>query len=230
MTDRELDDWRTQLIADMAKLQERRAEREEKGAPAEELALIDNLGARILSQLQQLPAVRLQRQFVRLMATYFLAHIAYERGNYSDAAEYFRFLHETEGPAMIRIVEALPSRAANDAEIGTRQIVENVMKPLLTTWTTAANYNLARSLEAAGRYPEAIEAYKADTSPDQRPGSLYRAKRLEAELAGKTKAAESKKAVDEKKTPDAKKAPDATAGDRKSGDAKGTDAKSPNTP
>src|SRR5439155_18898054 len=164
-----------------------------KGASPQQLEQADSDIAAIQTWLQQLPAVRLERRFVRLMATYWLAQIAYERGGYADAADYFRYLRDTEAPALLKAIEALPDKATTDLERNSRQMAEHVIKPMLSILTPGANYNLARALEAEGRYAEAIDAYGADTSADQRPGSLYRARRLEQELAEKAKATEAKK-------------------------------------
>src|SRR5262249_2635011 len=154
--------------------------------PAEKLAKVDFDIAQFQSQLAQLPAIRLERQFVRVMATYWLAQIAYERGNYGDAAEYFRYLRDHEAPAFLRFLDELPA-AKTELEKKSRHPVNLVIKPKLNIWIIGANYNLARALEAQGRDAEAIDAYEADTSADQRPGSLYRARRLRQKLASQTK-------------------------------------------
>ena len=71
--------------------------------------------------------------------------MAFERGDYSSAIEYFRkhvLAKYPDGP-----------------------------------WTRGARYNLARSLEAAGNWREAIDLYDGETSP-MRHGVLLRARML----------------------------------------------------
>ncbi len=68
-------------------------------------------------------------------ASYWLGVVAFERGDYDTAIDYFQ----------LRTLEAWPEGP----------------------WTSAAQYNLARTLEALGRNDEAIELYENSNSPQQ---------------------------------------------------------------
>jgi tetratricopeptide (TPR) repeat protein len=141
------------------------------------------------------------RQSARALATNWIAQVAYERGDYQEAAEYFRHFREKELPSLkekelnlFADVDAkkLPAEAKDQLEQRKRELQaqyeefrKQMIDPWLPIWDNAARDGLARASEAAGDLAQAIELYEQDTSPDQRLGSLIRAKRLREQLAAK---------------------------------------------
>jgi tetratricopeptide (TPR) repeat protein len=72
---------------------------------------------------------------------------------------------------------------------GGYQAVEQFLLPLAdeksdNQWLNGARYNLARTYEALGKFPEAIKLYEADKSPQQY-GNRLRADRIKATSAEK---------------------------------------------
>ena len=50
-------------------------------------------------------------------------------------------------------------------------------------WAPGARYQLGRALEAQGQLQAAIDVYEAETSPQQRDANVFRARRLQQQLA-----------------------------------------------
>jgi hypothetical protein len=200
ITDRELNDLRKEKETDRETIKKQQDELAKQGA-ADQAAFLQRVVLTIDQQIEQMPMMRLERQFARLMATQWIGLVAHERGDYKDAAEYFRHVRDVEAPALSKAVAAIPEKPSSDMEKAMRQYADGLVTPMLTILSTAANFNLARSLEAAGKYAEAIDAYENDNSADQRPGSLYRAKRLKEQLATKQAAKKPEAGAGEAKTP-----------------------------
>jgi hypothetical protein len=208
ITDRELGELRKEKETDRETIRKEQERLAKLGAP--EAAILEQLVLKIDQEIQQMPMIKLERQFARLMATYWIGLAAYERGDYADAADYFRHVRDVEAPALTKVAIALPEKSSTDVDKAMSRYADGLVKPMLTILSTGANYNLARSLEAAGKYTEAINAYENDNSADQRPGSLYRAKRLKEQLAAKQAPKKPDSKSVEAKKPDSAKKPDET--------------------
>lgn len=89
-------------------------------------------------------------------ATYWVSLIQYDDERYGTAETWFS------------------KRVLDGDLISRRELTGDVLSP----WTPAARYNLARSLERIGKFDEAIELYKTDDDP-QEHGNRLRARLLE---------------------------------------------------
>ncbi len=194
------------MQADLKTLEKTRLEK--TNLSYEEMALLDAAIEGVQARIQQMPSVRLDRRFVRLIATLWVGQVAYERGDYADAAAYFRYLLDAEVPALEKSLQAIPEKPTADADKRLRQYADEMVKPMLAVWKAGANYNLARALEAGGRHAEAIEAYMKDSSV-QLPGSRYRAA---ARATTGAEPAEAKKKPDDSKA--AAKPPSSATGSK----------------
>ena len=86
-------------------------------------------------------------------ASYWLGLIAYDRGEWSSAADFFQK----------RTLDFFKDQTSGESPTG--------------FWTAGAGYNLARTYEQQGEFNKAIVLYIEDKSP-QRHGNLLRARWL----------------------------------------------------
>jgi tetratricopeptide (TPR) repeat protein len=176
LSDNQLDGIQREMEADIQSLRKQAewAAKQPSNPPEVEAMHLARANA-IENNLRRFPFERVGRQHARALASFWIGQVAYERDDYVEAVEYFRRFRESE-------MKNLRESDAKKLDPQIQQFRQHVIEPWLAVWENASRYNLARALEAAGQLTEAIDVYEGDTSPEQRLGSLNRARTLREKL------------------------------------------------
>lgn len=143
----ELDQFRARLLKDEKSTQEDIKKARKNDLDQELIQLQLNL-LMLQNELRGLPVFRFYRTIAHIHASYWIGIVAYERGDYHQAVEYFRQFRRRDLKNLPQIQKGLVGPI--------KKYAEALVKDWEPVWTNGARYNLARSLEAEGRHVEAL--------------------------------------------------------------------------